>query len=347
MKFRLTLSFFTLLILTGCERAPEVYRDQFLAFGTIVSISIWDSSEEQSLKASRVIRDDFAAMHDTWHAWKRGGLLSEINQAFADGAPIQIASEASSLLKKTALLSRQSGALFNPAIGNLIALWGFHGEEWSGPPPSQEEIDILIQNSPSMDGLQFNNGTVSSNNRNIKIDLGGIAKGYAVDRAITKLKSLGIKNAIVNTGGDLRAIGNRGESAWSIGIQSPDGKGAIASINPQNDESIFTSGDYERMFIYAGKRYHHIINPKTGWPATGARSATVIHSDAMVADAAATAMLIASPEERSMVAAQMGIRYVLVIGEDGIFYMTTEMQDRLHFQQDTTPKIRQLNYKNP
>lgn len=286
-------------------------------------------------------------MHEAWHAWKRGGLLSEINQAFADGAPIQIAHEASSLLKKTALLSRKSGELFNPAIGNLIALWGFHGEEWSGPPPSQEKIDTLLQGNPSMDDLKFDNGTVSSNNKKVKIDLGGIAKGYAVDRAITTLKSIGIKSAIVNTGGDLRAIGDKGERAWSIGVLSPDGGGAIASIQPQDDESIFTSGDYERTFTHEGKRYHHIINPITGWPATGSRSATVIHSDAMTADAAATAILIASPAERSTVAAQMGIRYVLVIDEDGIFHMTEEMQSRIHFQQDTIPEIQQLNYKKP
>ncbi len=286
-------------------------------------------------------------MHDTWHAWKKGGLLSDINQAVADGTPIQISPEASSLLQKTTLLSKESGYLFNPAIGNLIALWGFHGEEWNGPPPSQKEIAALLQSSPSMDDLQINNGIISSNNKNLKIDLGGIAKGYAVDRAITQLKSLGIKNAIVNTGGDLRAIGDRGEREWSIGIRSPDGEGAIAAINPQNDESIFTSGDYERMFVHEGRRYHHIINPVTGWPATGARAATVIHPDAMVADAAATAMLIASPEERSMVAAQMGIRYVLIIDEEGIFHMSKEMQNRLHFQQDTLPEIRQLNYKKP
>ena len=342
VPLRLCVSLLLLTALTGCERTPALYQDQFLAFGTVVSISTWGASETQNREASRLIQEDFAAMHNTWHAWKSGGLLGEINQNIADGKPTFTSTEAIELLQKSATLSRQSNHLFNPAIGKLIALWGFHGEAWKGPPPPQAEIDRLLKSAPTLDDLQFESNSLSSRNPDVKIDLGGIAKGYAVDRAIQQLKRLGIENAIVNTGGDLRAIGERGERNWNIGIRSPDNQQPIASLQPEGDESIFTSGDYERMFLYENRRYHHIINPATGWPAPGARSVTVIHSDAMTADAAATALLIAPTDQRATIAQQMGIKNLLIIDEQGTLHLSQTMAKRIQLLETPVPKTGEL-----
>ncbi len=325
----------------GCERPPSLYQDQFLAFGTVVSISIWGGSEQQNREASRLIREDFAAMHDTWHAWKKGGLLAEINQNISDGKETTLPEEAITLLQQTATLSRQSNGLFNPAIGRLVALWGFHGETWNGPPPPQEKIDQLLQSNPTMDDLDLPNGTIRSGNPMVRIDLGGIAKGYAVDRAVEQLKQLGIEHAIVNTGGDLRAIGSRGGRHWNIGIRAPDGGEPIASLHPQQDESIFTSGDYERMFLYQGKRYHHIIDPRSGWPASGVRSVTVIHPSATTADAAATALLVANAEERTQIARQMGIKALLLIDDTGTYHISEGMRQRIQFLKEP-PSIKKV-----
>jgi thiamine biosynthesis lipoprotein len=329
------------LLLGGCERAPTLYQDQFLAFGTVVSLSIWGASDPQNAEASRLIRADFARMHDTWHAWKAGGLLGEINQNIAQGKSTPLSAEAIELLQRSATLSRQSNHLFNPAIGKLIALWGFHSEQWQGPPPPQGAIDALLQSHPTLDTLQFDNDSVGSSNPAVKIDLGGIAKGYAVDRAIEQLKQLGIQHAIVNTGGDLRAIGARGERHWNIGIRAPDGGEPIASLQPQGDESIFTSGDYERMFLYQGRRYHHIIDPHSGWPASGTRSVTVIHPSATTADAAATALLVAAPEARATIARQMGIEQLLIIDEAGTYHLSEPMRARITFLQQP-PQIEKV-----
>ncbi len=337
-SLRLCASLLFLSLLTACNQPPKLYQDQFLAFGTVVSLSTWGASAAQNRKASRLIREDFARMHDTWHAWKKGGLLGEINQNIADNKPTTLSAEATDLLQQTTILSRQSNYLFNPAIGKLVALWSFHGEQWKGPPPSQAEINALLQNNLTLDSLKFENGTVTSSNLDVKIDLGGIAKGYAVDRAIAQLKLIGIQHAIVNTGGDLRAIGSKGERNWNIGIRSPDGDEAVASLQPQGDESIFTSGNYERMFEHEGRRYHHIIDPRTGWPATGTRSVTVIHTSATVADAAATALLIAAPAQRTTIAEQMGIEQLLIIDEAGDYHMTAPMEQRITFLQEP-PKV--------
>ncbi|MBT3348576.1 MAG: FAD:protein FMN transferase [Thiotrichales bacterium] len=325
------------LTLIGCQPQPKIYQDQFLAFGTVVSISIWDATPAQNSKASRIIRDEFQAMHNEWHAWKKGGLLHDINQAIATEESLAITPEVKKLLQKSAELSRNSNYLFNPAIGNLVALWGFHSEEWSGPPPSQNLINALIKSTPNLDQIEFKQSRLYSNNKAVKIDLGGIAKGYAVARAITQLKKIGIKNGIVNTGGDLQAIGVRGERAWSIGIRAPDSDKPLALLHPNDGEAIFTSGDYERMFSYQGERYHHIIDPRTGWPSNSAHSATVIHSDAMVADAAATALLIAAPEQRRKIATKMGVTQFLVIEKDHSYQLTEEMRQRVEFTQTENP----------
>ena len=334
ISLRLCVFALSAFLLTACSQPPKLYQDQFLAFGTVVSLSIRDATEVQNREASRLIREDFARMHDTWHAWKKGGLLGEINQNIAAGKPTALSTEAAALLQQTAALSRQSGHLFNPAIGKLVALWGFHGEEWSGPPPAEAAINTLLESNPTLEALQFEPDSIRSSNRDVKIDLGGIAKGYAVDRAIEQLKQLGIEHAIINTGGDLRAIGTRGARNWNIGIRAPDGGDPVASLQPQGDESIFTSGDYERMFTYQGTRYHHIINPQTGWPASDTRSVTVIHPSATIADAAATALLVDGQEQRATIAEQMGIRYVLLIDQQGEYHMSKPMEQRITLLQE-------------
>ena len=167
----------------------------------------------------------------------------------------------------------------------------------------------------------------------------GIAKGMAVDRVISYLKQTGIHNAIVNAGGDLKAIGQHGSRAWSVGIRHPRQKGLIAGLEVHDNESVFTSGDYERKFKHNGKSYHHILDPRTGYPATKTQSVTVIHSDAGLADAAATALFIAGPEQWQEIARNMGIKYVMLIDQQGRAHMTKAMSKRLRFEIDPKEKI--------
>jgi thiamine biosynthesis lipoprotein len=170
----------------------------------------------------------------------------------------------------------------------------------------------------------------------VQLDFGAVGKGYGVDLAIDRLKSMGISNAIVNAGGDLRAIGSRAGNPWRIAIRDPDGGGIFALLSVTGDESVFTSGNYERNFTWEGKLYSHIIDPRTGYPAQGTASVTVIHSNATTADAAATALFVAGPKNWHRIAKQMGIKYVLLIDEQGVAYMNPAMRDRIKLQK--TPK---------
>jgi thiamine biosynthesis lipoprotein len=179
-----------------------------------------------------------------------------------------------------------------------------------------------------MSDIEVEGILIRSKNPAVKLDFGAIGKGYGIDLAVAHLRELGIDNAIVNAGGDLRAIGDRSGQPWRIAIRRPTG-GVFGIIGVSGDESVFTSGDYERNFIYEGKTYHHIIDPRTGWPAEGTRAVTVIHTDGTTADAAATALFVAGPDHWYEIAKRMGIRYVLLLDSEGTVHMNPEMAERI------------------
>jgi thiamine biosynthesis lipoprotein len=328
--FRTSLLVLASLWISACSREPALHQDNFFAFGTPVTVMVAGGDAHEVETAFAAIRADFAELHNTWHAWKKDGLLGEINDSIANQQAIPISIEAWSVLQRATELANASGHRFEPAIGKLVNLWGFHGESFSGPPPDPAAIAELVRTQPRMSDLSYQDGQLRSRNPAVQIDLGGIAKGYALDRAVAVLHAHAIEHAIVNTGGDLRAFGTHGSRQWSIGIRDPrPDHPPLARIEIQGDESVFTSGDYERMFEHAGKRYHHILDPQTGSPAQGLHSVTVIHRDAMTADAAATALLVAGPQDWREIAAQMGIEYVLAVDAQNTLHMTAAMRARL------------------
>jgi FAD:protein FMN transferase len=152
-----------------------------------------------------------------------------------------------------------------------------------------------------------------------------------VDRGIALLRAHGIEHAIVNAGGDLRAIGRRGERPWRIGIRAPRDSRVLAAIEVRDDEAVFTSGDYERYFEYQGRRYHHILDPRSGYPTEGITSVTILHANAGLADAAATALLVAGPADWPAMAAALGVRSVMVVLADGAIELTELMEPRTWF----------------
>lgn len=324
------------LLLTACgqKTQPEqrLHQSQLLALGTLVDISLWDVDDSKASAAVRAIDKRLQEFSHHWHAWLPGRLHT-INTALANGQSIKLNDTELKLLRQAKALAEQSGELFNPAIGRLIALWGFHSDSPTGPPPTDNAIKRLLEQHPTMADLRFDDHTVSSVNPAVQLDLGAFAKGYAVDEAIELLKQRGIDNAIVNAGGDLRAIGRHGERPWHIGIRHPREPGVIAAVETSGDESIFTSGNYERFYDYKGHRYHHIIDPRNGYPSQGALSVTVINDNAATADAAATALMIAGPGDWAAVARRIGVDKVMLIDEQMTVYLTPAMAKRVELQQ--------------
>jgi len=325
------------LFLSACQKQDLLYRESFPLFGTLVEIQVWGSEPGKVKSTMDAVQKDFAHMHRDWHAW-RPGMLTDLNRKLAAGQEAAVDPFLLPLLKQSVTLYRSSGGLFNPAIGRLIALWGFHSDTLpTGPPPDQGEIQALVAKHPGMDDLEINGNHVRSRNRFVQIDLGGIGKGAAVDAAIERMRAAGIRNAMVNAGGDLCAIGRKGSQFWRVGIASPRGQGLLASVELSGDECVFTSGTYARYRRADDKHYAHIIDPRDGWPVEHVVSVTVINDNGTVADAAATALAIAGPEKWKEVATRMGIHHVLLVDSQQRIQITSSLLNRVHFE-DPKPK---------
>lgn len=326
---------------SACQQPPREHNDQFLAFGTIINVTLLDVDDKTAEEAFRHIRDDLKVMHRVWHVWEPGSLM-RMNQLLEYTGEFSAAPSVLEVVHVAKDLAIKSQHLFNPAIGKLIALWGFHSHKQPGKLPSDEAIKKLLKQNPTLEDININGVRLRNKNPAVKIDLGGIAKGFAIDRLLTDLKQRGIHNALINTGGDLKVIGKHGDRLWRVAIRDPRKNSGnktpdiVASLELNDNEAAFTSGDYERYFKNKknnDKHFHHIIDPRTGYPAEGTQSVTVLHKNAATADAAATALFIAGPTQWVEIAKKMGIKYVLLIDEDGKLHISTAMKKRIKLEQ--------------
>lgn len=325
-----SLALFWLFIAAGCTRDSE-QSAEFFVFGTIVEVKLWAVSEADASQAFSALQQMYQGMHRDWHAWEPGR-LTDINKAFAAGETATADAAIVEMIRRSQLIEQQTGGRFNPAIGGLIRLWGFHTSDYPivGPAPSQQQISAILDLRPSSHDIVIDGLELSSDNPAVQLDFGGIAKGYAIDLSIQLLRSMGIDNAIVNAGGDLRAIGQHGQRPWRVAIRKPGG-GSIGSIDVQGDEAIFTSGNYERFRQHETRRYAHILDPRSGWPARDIASVTVITDEGMNADAAATALVVAGLQDWPQVAQALGLNQVAVVDEAGIVHLTAPMEHRVTF----------------
>ncbi|ROR31988.1 thiamine biosynthesis lipoprotein [Inmirania thermothiophila] len=330
------------VLAAGCQRQPPpLVRERLVVFGTYVDFTIAGVEEARAREAIARIGQDFQRFDREWHPWRPGALVA-LNRALAEGRRACPPRELAELVRLSQRAYAASGGLFNPAIGRLIELWGFHSDEplTGRPPPPAERIRALVAADPGMDDVTVDAaGCVSSRNPAVSLDFGGIAKGYAVDLAVARLRELGIADAIVNAGGDLRAIGSRNGAPWRIGIRHPQGRGVLAALEVSGDESVYTSGNYERFNVHEGVRYAHILDPRTGWPVQGVTSATVLHHDGAWADAAATALVVAGVARWHEVAAAMGASGALLVDEAGVLYMDPVMRARLRIETSPPPRV--------
>ena len=220
--------------------------------------------------------------------------------------------------------------MFEPAIGALIGLWGFHQDTApDGTLPDRGRIAQLTAANPRMTDLRLTLNRVSSANPAVQLDLGGFAKGAALDLAGRRLAALGIRDAVLNAGGDVNVYGRHGSRPWRVAIRNPFDWGAVAAVQLAPGEVLFTSGNYERFFEAGGLRFAHILDPRTGQPVQGVVSVSVLDTQGLRADAAATALAVAGQADWPQVAADMGVSAVLMITDDGRQLATPAMATRL------------------
>jgi thiamine biosynthesis lipoprotein len=327
------LSFFLLLL--GCGREPLV-QSQSYVFGTLVDISIYGESEAHAHEVSNIVFQDFQRLHQQYHAWQKGSELYALNEAFSQGKTIQVSPELREMLQEASALSMQSGGLFNPALGQLIRAWGFQRDEFIPIDIQPDDIKKMVNAKPTMADIVMTGDKVHSKNPAVQLDLGGYAKGYALDKAAEKLHQLGIKNALVNIGGNIIALGQHGDHPWRVGIQHPRQPQPIATVDLLDGWAIGTSGDYQRYFIAKdGKRYCHIIDPRTGYPVAHTQAVTVLippqYHAGVLSDVSSKPIFIAADYKRQSMASVMGVKNYLVVDAHGEISLSDAMKKRIHW----------------
>ena len=329
-----------LLSLSACGKEP-LYQEEGFVFGTRVEVSVYGEDEARARRAVAAVMQEFQRLHNLLHAWKPSA-LSEMNAAFAMGKAVDVTAEMEAMLREATQLSQQSDGLFNPAIGGLVSLWGFHADEFKSAQPDAKQLAALLAARPRMGDISFNNvsvngkvtTTASSRNPMVQLDLGGYAKGDALDRAASLLKQQGINNALINIGGNVLALGTHGSRPWRVGIQHPRKPGPLATLELHDGEAIGTSGDYQRYFELDGLRFCHLIDPRTGQPAQGVQAVTVLTRGAragVLSDAASKPVFIAGAGAWQAAAKQMQLHEVLLVDAAGTVHLTAIMQKRLEF----------------
>ncbi|MDA8328643.1 MAG: FAD:protein FMN transferase [Betaproteobacteria bacterium] len=320
--------------LAGCGQ-PPLYTQESYVFGTRVQISIYGEKRAKAEAAAKQVLSEFDVLHHRLHAWEPSE-LSSLNDGFARSeVPVKIAPDLAAMLVDATADSERSGGSFNPAIGNLIRLWGFQSDTFVPHQPDPLSIAKLLAARPQMRDIVINNGEAYSTNPAVRLDLGGYAKGYALDVAAQILRSMGIHNALINIGGNILALGQHGDHPWRVGIQHPRKPQAIASLALRDGEAIGTSGDYQRYFELGGRRYCHIIDPRTGWPVQGVESVTVLISPGPHAgvrsDVDSKPLFIAGVAGWRKAAAVMGVQAAMLIDGQGHIYLTPSLRERLTF----------------
>ncbi|MCH9849902.1 MAG: FAD:protein FMN transferase [Betaproteobacteria bacterium] len=330
---RQLLLLLTNLLLISCTPNEPLYNTQTYVFGTLVDISIYGESDEKAQAVATKIIHQYNDLHQRLHAWKPSE-LSTINQAFASGqTPITVEPDIAKMIADIAFLSSQSKGAFNPAIGQLIQLWGFQNDTFSAHKVDTESVKSLVAKRPQMSDIVINSNQIHSTNPSVQLDLGGYAKGYALDMGVAYLKQRQVNNALINIGGNIIALGQKGEQPWRVGIQHPRQPNAIATIALPSGWAIGTSGDYQRYFVLDGKRYCHVIDPSTGYPAQGMQSVTVLippqANAGVLSDVASKPIFIATANARVEAAKSMGVKHFLVMADEQDIQVSDAMQKRL------------------
>lgn len=282
-----------------------------------------------------------ASLHRRWNAWKPGSELRALNDALRTGRAVPVSPALRQVLQQAAALAQASGGLFNPAIGAWVAGWGFHADRLAdgAPAPPPARLAQWQADAPTLAALQWQGGLLRSRQPGLQIDLGAIGKGVALDLALDQLARQGVADVLLNLGGNLAASGravapagapDAAARAWQVGVRHPQQPGLAALLHTQGREAVITSGTYERQRrLPDGRLAHHVLDPRHARPSQGLASVTVLHRSAALADAGATALLVAGPQGWPALADRLGLQQVLVIDDSGRLDATPALAARL------------------
>jgi thiamine biosynthesis lipoprotein len=299
-------------IARNSSNEQKIFKRTQILLGTVVEIQVSDEDEQVAEKAISQAFEEVKRIDDLFTTYKEESPVWKINNN--SDTLIKVDDEIYNLLVLCDSVTRLSDGCFDVSLDNLTKAWGFYTD--NPLLPTKAAIDSAL-NSSGWNNIQLKENQTIIRRKNVGLNFGAIAKGYAVDKAIDVLKKSGIKKALVNAGGEIKVIGND----WKVGIQHPRDERGIVAVVKLNDMTVATSGDYEQYFEQDGIRYHHIIDPKTGYPARGLQSVTVINESNTFADALATAVFVMGKEKGMRLIENLNNTEAMIIDEEGkIFY---------------------------
>lgn len=276
--------------------APHLVEQARVAMGSELRLSAWTADEQSAHAAFDAVFAEFDRLESLLSVWREGSDVLRLNAAAGDHA-VAVSADTREVLAAARRISDLTGGKFDITFGALTDVWKFdHDQDNRVPDPRQVRarlplIDyraIVIDDPP---------GTAFVRRRGMRAHLGGIGKGYAVDRAIALLRSHGLNDFMIQAGGDLYVAGRKDGAPWRLGITDPRGPGHVFATLDLSDGTLSTSGDYERFFMKDGRRYHHLLDPATGEPARLCRSVSVITDSATLADGLSTGVFIMGPTD--------------------------------------------------
>jgi len=296
------------LLLTGCENSPEIVQESRFLMGTMVSIKA---------PSSAAIEKSFFRVKEVADLMNKYDSKSEcafINRLKA-GETIKISTDMAFVIKKALELNQITRGAFDVTISPLVDLWSSTKE--TRQVPSKKEILLALSKVSSKYILLRDDGTLRFSSQGTNIDLSGLAKGYVVDKAVEVLKKNGIKNGLVDAGGDIYCLGSGPHrEGWRIGVKHPRGAGLIGMLT-LTDKAVATSGDYQKYYTINKHRYSHLIDPRIGYPVSEIpMSVTVIAPDCVTADGLATAISIMGPQEGLRLIERLEAVEAIIISKD-------------------------------
>lgn len=294
------------ILLCGCQNRP-LNRETRLMMGAIVEVISPDE------RAAGIAFEEIGRIEGLLSKYKEGSEVSRLNRE----GQLTVSPETLYIIKQAERFSAASGGAFDITVGPLMSVWGFTDKNYCLPDSQKIEQALRLVGFDKV-VIDERNSRISFNREGMSIDLGAIAKGYAVDCAVKKLKQAGINSCLINAGGDIYCLGNKSGRPWNIAIANPRGDGSAGILQLKN-RAVATSGDYQQYFFNQEKRYSHIFNPQTGYPAeSGVVSVTVAAPDCLTADAIATSIFVLGKERGTGLAGKFSDVDVVVFEEKDV-----------------------------
>ncbi len=320
------------------DRERKVVRTD-TAMGTVVQVTFWTDDEPAAAAAAELVFAEFDRLDAMMTTWTDDSEVSKINAA-AGGKPVKVSAETFAVIKRALEISKKSKGVFDITVGAFQGVWKFdEDKDGTLPDPAAVEEKLALVGWKNV-VLDKKKRTVKLKKKGMRITLGGIAKGYAVDRASKILWDAGFVDFILQAGGDMYVSGKKGAKPWVVGIRDPRGdRDDTFAVAPIENHSFSTSGDYERGFVKDGVRYHHILDPRTGQPARATRSVTVMAKDAFTADAWSKVLFILGADKAMKLVEELPDFEAVFVTAENKVEISSGLDDKLKILQDPTPGI--------